>query len=415
MLKGIKHLHEGRVAALVCLLVLGMPATEVRGQTPPETVLQFIYWQNQGEKLPGSNALLADFAEVNPGVRINLAYERWSQAYSRLKYWTGSLRQYAPDLTVMRDVWLPEFSAGVVPLDDLLTARELTTIQPALLERCRVNGKLLGIPWLCEARVLYYRPDLFAAAKLPPPTTLEELRVAAKTLTGQGIYGLGLPASPGGGGTDAYLGLLWALGGTAVEEGKLNLKNDTAIAALQFWVELQTAGATQPEMLAWSSADLDTAFAAGKLAMVFSGPALGAYLKRECPDLKFATTPLPGAAVQPGQVAAQVLVIPRTSQHSAAAVRFLHYMLTPGAQRAMWLMGSLPAHTSLFEEARKDPAQAAFVQNLPQAQGMPLQHTDRVQRVVERALWLALSGRTTAAEALKTALQEDAGPGLAGG
>ena len=76
------------------------------------------------------------------------------------------------------------------------------------------------------------------------PRTLEDLRAAAKTLTTREQYGLGLPAQPGGGGVDAYLGLLWAFGGQALRNGKLALKTDEATQALQYWQDLQRDGAT---------------------------------------------------------------------------------------------------------------------------------------------------------------------------
>lgn len=411
----LAHILEGRVAALVCFLVaLTAGGTPVVAQ-PSDTLLQMICWRNEGENLRGSVDLLSDFQEANRGLRVNLTYERWPQAHARLKYWTGSLRQYAPDLTVMHDTWLPQFASGLVPLDDLLTERDLQGIQPALLERCRVNGKLVGIPWQCEARVLYYRTDLFEAAKLPVPQTLAELQAAAKALTTPERCGVGLPAQAGGGGVDAYLGLLWAFGGEALKNGKPALRTEAATQALQYWLDLQREGLTEREALSWTSAELDEAFAADKLAMVFSGPALGKYLRGQRPDLKFATAPLPGVKSQPGQVSADVLVLLGGTENSGAAVRFLRYLLSANAQRALWLMGSLPARKEHLEQARQDPAQRAFVERLPEAKGLPLQQTEQFGSMVERALWLALSGRADAAEALRQATLEDDGPGLAGG
>ena len=58
-------------------------------------------------------------------------------------------------------------------------------------------------------------------------------------------------------------------------------------------------------------------------------------------------------------------------------------------------------------EAKQDPSQRAFVERLEGAQGMPMQQTEALERVVERALWLALSGRLGAAEALRAAVAED--------
>lgn len=401
------HIMEGRYAALFCLLLALAPVARVVAQPSPETLLRMICWRNEGEGMPGSVDLLAGFADANPGLRVNLTYDRWPQAFPRLKYWTGSLRDYAPDMTVVRDVWLPQFAGNLVPLDDKVTQADLRGITPAVLDRCRVNGKLLGIPWLTAARVLYCRADLLEAAKLQPPHTLDELRAAAKAMKTAEVAGLGLPGALGGGAVDAYLGLLWAHGAQPVVDNKLALKSDEATKALQYWVDLQREGLCEPEALSWTSAELDEAFAAGKVSMVFSGPALGKYLRRERPDLKFVTVPLPGAQAQPAQISEEVLVMLSSTKHPDDCVRFLRYMVKGEAQRAMWLMGGLPTHEKQVAEARQDPQQRAFVEHLEQAQGMPLQQTEKLTNVVERALWLALSGRADAKTALRTALRED--------
>lgn len=401
------HIFEGRYAALFCLLLSMVPAARGFAQAPPETLLRLVCWENEGNKLAGSVDLLAGFSDANPGLKVNLTYDGWPQAYTRLKYWAGSLRNYAPDVTVVRDVWLPQFADSYMPLDDKLTRGELQGVTPAVLARGRVNGKLLGIPWMTTSRVLYCRSDLLEAAKLPPPRTLDELRAAAKALSTNDVAGLGLPAAPGGGAVDAYLALLWSYGGQAVVDGKLALKSDEATQALQYWLDLQRDGVCEPEALSWTSAELDGAFAAGKLAMVFSGPELDRYLRRKRPDLKFVTVPLPGAQAQPAQISSEVLVVLNSTKHPDECVRFIRYMMGAQAQRAMWLMGGLPIHQQQVAEARQDPLQRAFVEHLDNAQGMPLQQTEKLTTVVERALWLALSGRTDARTALRTALREE--------
>lgn len=406
------QIHEGRHAALVCILaVCGFASSVAHAQTlsrpASQTLLRLVCWQNQGETLVGSPDLLAGFAEANPGLRVNLTYERWPQAHPRLKYWTGSLREYAPDFTIVKDVWLPQFAGEILPVDEKLLAKELQGLVPATLDRCRVNGKLIGLPWMASSRVLYCRSDLLEAAKLKAPSTLQELAEVAKSLSVSGVHGLGLPASARGGGTDAYLALLWAMGGQAVVEGKVRLKTDEAAKALQYWLDLQKEGALQPEVLSWSSAELEEAFAAGRLGMVFSGPALGRYLRRERPELKFESVALPADIGQPGQVSVDVLVALKSTKHPEACGRFMQYMASENARRGMWLMGSLPTHRRQVAEAKQDPSQRAFVERLEAARGMPMQQTEKLERVVERALWLALSGRLGASEALRAALAED--------
>ncbi len=51
---------------------------------------------------------------------------------------------------------------------------------------------------------------------------------------------------------------------------------------------------------------------------------------------------------------------------------------------------------------------APFVAGMERARGLPMLEIEPAQRIIERALWLCLSGRATPAEALKTASTEEA-------
>ncbi|GJM74357.1 hypothetical protein HMSSN036_65730 [Paenibacillus macerans] len=59
----------------------------------------------------------------------------------------------------------------------------------------KYDGKIVGIPWYTETRVLFYRTDLLKEAGYDQaPRTWEELRAAAKKLAerGQGKYGISI-------------------------------------------------------------------------------------------------------------------------------------------------------------------------------------------------------------------------------
>jgi multiple sugar transport system substrate-binding protein len=403
-------LHGGRwLAALVgCLVCVAAAA-----QTPEPVLLRLMAWEPPGEHLLGGTLdLAAAFEAANPDTRLNINYEPWSAAAQRLKYWCGTLRTYAPDLTVMRDGWLAQYEDSIIPLDGVVPERDLKAFVPAVLNRCRVHGKLLGLPWMLNSRVLYYRPDLLQQARLKPPQTLDELKQVATALAKTGkVWGLGLPAQPDGGGVDAYLGFLLACGGRPQDDkGRLTLRSTEAIRALQVWLDLQQAGALEPEALSWNSGELDEAFANGKLGMVFSGPALGRYLRRQQPNLKFATCPLPGGATPVSQVYCDALVILKSTPQADRSRLFARFLATAEVQRAMWIMGGIPTQSALVAEAKPSPNIGPFVEHLERAQGMPLTGAEPLGRAVEHALWLALSGRVDADHALQMATVEEESP-----
>ncbi|TDQ00969.1 ABC transporter substrate-binding protein [Labedaea rhizosphaerae] len=97
----------------------------------------------------------------------------------------------------------------VVPLDDLLGDAKADFV-PELLKSQTVDGHLYGIPQAIDTQVLFYRPSLLQAAKITPPTTVDELVEATKALTKDGVKGL---FAGNDGGVSVLMGpLLWSAG-----------------------------------------------------------------------------------------------------------------------------------------------------------------------------------------------------------
>ncbi len=410
----VEHTGGRRRAALIALfallLVCSAPLTLSASAEPAvaePVVLRMVAWAEPGERLPsGSRDIVEAFAENQRGVRLDLMYDRWPQARPRMRYWSGSLKQYATDLTIVRDVWLPDYASSLLPLDDVLSAQDLAGLTPSVVERCRVGGKLLGLPWRLDAQALYYRHDLLQAAGLKPPKTLGELTaVATKLSHPPGVYGLGLPALPGGDGVSTYLALLHAFGGEAVDaEGALQLGSEVAAKALAYWVELARAGATPPEALSWSAADMERAFADGRVAMVLAGQGFGGWLKRNRPQLAVGITAAPGDKAPGNQISCDLVVALASTSKPRECGAFLRFVASPRAQRALWMMGGLPVCTDHVREARQFANLAPFLADLETAQGWPLTEGDTAAAVIEHAIWLALSGREEPAVALQAAM-----------
>ena len=402
--------HNGGryTAAPFCLLLLVAGALPAADQ--PQTGLKFAAWHESGaHSLRGMPDLLDAFYSRNPDVRVNLNHEDWAQAPVRLKYWFGSHRQYAPDLTVLPDTWIAAYADKLLSLDEALKPRDTAGFVPAVLDRCRVQGRLVGLPWLACSRALYYRADLCEAAKLKPPCSLEELQTAATALAKPPeMYGLGLPGRPGGGALEAFLDLLAAHDGQPFDkDGKLQLRSKPAEAALAYWLALQRERVLQPEVLTWAEADLQEAFVRGRVALLIAGPELHQRLRSTAPALKFGVVALPPGGEAALPISVEVLVALNSTKNAEPVGRFLRFMATAEAQRAMTFMGSLPTHQAHYARVRGEADVAPFVTGLEHARGLPLRETEPATRIVERALWLCLSGRATPAEALKIASDEE--------
>src|SRR5438552_9994582 len=74
-------------------------------------------------------------------------------------------------------VWVAEFArAGwLLDISPWVTRAELAPHFPSTIEPATWNGRVWAMPWLMNVGVLYYRTDLLAKYRLPPPRTWEAL------------------------------------------------------------------------------------------------------------------------------------------------------------------------------------------------------------------------------------------------
>ena len=107
---------------------------------------------------------------------------------------TGQIAgQNAPDV-----IWLDggkkiqEYVANgvIVPLDDYL-GDILSGFESSLLEAFKVDGKTYGVPKDYNTSVLFYQKDMFDAAGISVPKTMNEFTADAKVLTKGDVFGFG--------------------------------------------------------------------------------------------------------------------------------------------------------------------------------------------------------------------------------
>lgn len=143
-----------------------------------------------------------------------------------------------------------------------------------ILQTAQYQDKTWGLPWISQPVMLYYNPDLFAAAEVAPPDeswTWETFREAAVSLTDptNGVYGVSFNGWP------PLQMFIWQNGGEVISEDLSSCPIDSpeAIEAAAFY-----AGIIYNEEVAPPEATInEQGFAemakAGKVAMFYGGAA----------------------------------------------------------------------------------------------------------------------------------------------
>ena len=365
-----------RIAAPLALLGGALAC----GTPDVDAPLRFWAFGREGEVVA---QLVRDFEREHPGSRVRVQQFPWTAAHEKLL--TAYVGDAAPDVAQLGNTWIPEFVAlrAIVPLDSLLAgSRQVTPAGyfPGIWATNVLDGRLYGVPWYVDTRVVFYRQDLLAQAGYASvPSTWTEWRRAMEhvRLRAGARYGIYLPTNEWA--QPVILGM--QAGSPLLRDGaRHGAFADTAFRrAFDFYVGLYR-DTLAPVFGTNDVANLYQEFARGTFAMYISGPwNLGEFRRRLPAAMQnaWATAPLPGPdSEHPGISLAggASLVVFRRSRRAADAWRLIEFLSRPEQQvRFFQLSGNLPARI----EAWGDPLLAgdtraqAFRRQLDRVQAPP--------------------------------------------
>lgn len=391
---------------LAALLVLGCGADPGAGTT----TLRFWAFGREGEVV---QALVRDWERGHPGVRVEVQQIPWSAAHEKLL--TAHVGHATPDLAQLGNTWVPELVTldALLPLDSLQrAAADMDTSGhfPGIWATNVVDGRLWGIPWYVDTRVLFYRRDLLARAgyaRMPEDWDgwLGAMR-AIKRLGGERKYAIFLPLNEWP--PQAILGLQQG-SPLLTPEGRGAFGDSAFARAFDFMLGLYREGLAPP-VSNTEIANLYQEFSRGTFSMYISGPwNLGEFRRRIPADQQdtWATAPLPGptgAASGVSLAGGASLVIFRESRHQALAWDLVRYLSQPAQQARFYhLTGDLPARREAWADSAlaADSAAAAFRVQLTRAVPTPMvPEWEQVTTKIMDQTEAAVRGGVTPAQAL---------------
>ncbi|MCZ7541014.1 MAG: ABC transporter substrate-binding protein [Anaerolineae bacterium] len=188
--------------ALILALVIGLlPGTAqraARAQDPIEITFVHIFPDERDIRRTTIEEIAAAFMAQNPGVVVTI--QATTDGYSEV--FEGALlaasQGNAPHIIQVEDslTQIAIDSQAFVKIGDYASAEQLATIAdiiPAMRSFYNLDETIWGLPWNASNPVMYYNPDLFAAAGLDPetpPHTFEEITAACDALMSAQIEGL---------------------------------------------------------------------------------------------------------------------------------------------------------------------------------------------------------------------------------
>jgi multiple sugar transport system substrate-binding protein len=303
--------------------------------------------------------LIPEFERTHPGIHVEVQQLPWSAAHEKLL--TAFAGDATPDICQLGNTWIPEFVAldALAPLDrnvadsSMIDARDYF---PGIWATNRVAGKLYGVPWYVDTRLLFYRRDLLAqAGYADPPRSWSEWTAMLASIEQRrvpGQYGIVLPANE----IEPLVALALQQDDALLRDGGRygNFQSEGFTRALQFYVDMIRNGYAPPPAAADAS-NVWNEFGRGHFVFYVSGPwNIGEFKRRLPAELSQAwmTAPLPGANGPGASIAGgSSLVIFRRSLSKAAAWQLIEYLSRPDVQRRFHaLTGDLPPRREAWRE-----------------------------------------------------------------
>ncbi|PVU82194.1 ABC transporter substrate-binding protein [Cellulomonas sp. WB94] len=321
--------------------------------------------------------LTTTFAAENPGSTLVIEEQDWNGLVPRLQTALASESQ-TPDLVEIGNTQAPTFTYAGAFSDISSMYDELggDKLLPGFVAAGSADGKLYAVPYYSGARAVFYRKDLFAAANVTVPTTLDEFTAAAIAL--QTANPAGTPNFSGFWlpGQDWYNGTAWIYtygGDLAVKDGSSwkgalsSPKSQEALAQVQKlftegtkapkdadsnepWVPFNNGEAAMFSAPTWARWSIDLPECNKGVAADDKSDAAKALLadQQKCNEDKTGIFPLPGltkgtsATVFAG---GSNIAIPAKSSHQELAKNLLRIMFGTDYQTMLAKNGLIPANS----------------------------------------------------------------------
>ena len=339
--------------------------------------LRFWAMGREGEVL---ETLLAPLLREQPRLRVRVEKLPWSAAHEKLL--TAFAGDATPDMAQLGNTWIAELAAlgALLPLDAGAAGLDAADHFAGIWRSNEVDGRLLGVPWYIDTRLMFYRHDLFQRAGVPTmPGDWPGLVRALDALQRSGVaHPLLLPLNE----AEPLLALALQQDDPLLRDGGRygNFRSAGFQRTLAFYIERFARGHA-PFLTNNQISNLWQEFGRGSFAAFISGPWNIGELDRRLPaELQglWSTAPLPGP-VPGGRFGASTaggssLVVFKRSHRQQQALQVLAFLGRPQTQLHFHaLTGNLPPRRSTWALAplAGERRAAAFLQQLELAKPTP--------------------------------------------
>ncbi len=322
-----------------------------------------------------NDVLIPEFEKQNPGITVESVAVPYADLHQKLI--TAAAGDQLPDVVRADITWVPELAdLGVLePLDTLMPdfGTIADAVYPGPLATNKWGDHHYGLPLDTNTRVMLSNESVFTDAGVSIPTTQQELTDAAPAVKDDGAYAFADNDLSGWN----ILPWIWSAGGSITDESVTKasgyIDSPETVAAVTMLYDLYKNGGIPPILVQGGKDAYEEGVATGKYASMLNGPWAFPIVASKYPDVTLTPTLVPsGTAGSISVVGGEDIVITQSSANKDAAARFVSFMLSDTAQRAMAAVGQMPVLSALGPEMTSiQPYYATFVDQLANARPRP--------------------------------------------
>ena len=317
----------------------GSSAPSAGASSGGKAELTFVNWSGDEEKA-AFDAVIASFHQANPDITIKTDTVPYASVQTNLdtRFQAGN----PPDLFRVSYIDLGQYTSQDALLD-LSGSLDPNAFEPGLFEAVVYDGKPYGAPHQIDTTAILYRKDAFEAAGLTAPTSLDQAwtweqfsdaanKLAKVTKSGQSPFIYDWQSA------GAYRWLTWLFeAGGALLGPDLKapaIDSDAGRKALDFTTSFFKNGWVAKNSSVKSTTYPDAAFQSGTVAMAFAGSFLVPGIDREVKKkFEYGAMPQPRDVASSTDLGGNAVVAPKTGKNTAAATKFLQYLVSEDAMR----------------------------------------------------------------------------------
>lgn len=325
-----------KLLAIVVLLMMVLSTSAMA-----KTVKLWYAWT--GQEKEAMMGIIAKYQQVS-GNKVDALMVPFDALQG--KYQTMAPQGQGPDVVIGPADWIGPFVMQklVEPIDGFVAAQDKAGFMPTVLNACKYQNKLYGLPESYKVVALIYNKDLVPN---PPKNTADMIKMG-KSLTNEKATKYGLVYDKG----NFYYHIPWIGGfGGTILDNKFNptFTSKAQIDAAKFMKSLQE----QPNKIMPEEVDYNvmmTLFNEKLAGMIINGPwVIGDLMKS---GVNFGVTRIPMVS-QTGKwpapaVGPEVVMMSSHSKDKAAAYDLIKFITSTQSQEAMAKVGHLPSRNEVY-------------------------------------------------------------------